>query len=616
MEYIAIDVETTGLDPYKGARIFSFATCDWEGQTEVYRFDAVDGDQCRKKLQEILWDTSIAKICHNYHFEYAMFSAEGYIIPEETEWHDTMIMSQMVDNLSPSHALDELAFKWCRYPLEQDNEVSRAAKIYGTYDKIPKKLMDVYQRADVERTMLLYRGFEPLVKRDERVWADYLNELELVIHTVSMESRGIMLARNEANKLMAWMSEEIKRIEKETFSIFGGFVNLNSGKQVAQLLFKDLALSPISFTGAGNPSVDKESIEELGPQAKSAGPHVEKLFDLILQQRSYVKGTAMIKSYLTAADDKDIIRPHINTNRARTGRESAENPNMQNISKDAALKTKFPVPARKCFRSRPGHILLLGDYAGIELRLIIEHTQDPEMVELLRTGGDPHIEATKLLYGSIYRDEERAILFCAGKDENFKDSILTMSREEAVKKARKMLRTAAKNAHFALAYGAGAPKIAETLMISELEAIEGLTAYKLKYPKIGFFTQNTARIVDRYGFVTTSFGRRLYLRRDKPYSGSNYLIQGTAAGILKRAQNKVTRYLKEELGEGAQILLPIHDEIIVEVSRKYLKVLPEMLEGMAEQMTTIPEIKVPLEVEWKMTPYTWDKAKEYHYEKA
>ena len=404
----AFDLETTGLDPHKGARIFAWAICTMDGKTTVYR------KGWREALVELL-SRPVVLVAHNFHFELAMLRAEGFDV-SRVVWHDTMILSQIFDNLQPSYTLDYQAYTWGRYPMEADAAVAKAAKIYGTYDKIPVRLMDPYQRADVERAALLYLVFRPKVEADARIWADYLNEIELVKTTVEMERRGILLCRPEAEKLTARLTRDVQDVERAIFESRGEFVNLNSGKQVARLLYEEMGLPVLKTTKGGAQATDKDALEMLRPEAEKLGGKAAEIFDLILKQRSATKGIAMVSSYIKAAGPDGVIHPHINTNRAQTGRESGENPNMQNISKDAALKTKFPVPARRCFRARPGCILFLVDYAGIEMRLIVEITKEPELVELIKRNGDPHSLAASLFYGPIWADDARAMSFTSAAE--------------------------------------------------------------------------------------------------------------------------------------------------------------------------------------------------------
>lgn len=621
----AYDIEATGKNPYKGAKTFAYATCNNLGEYEVLRFDGVNGGKNEARHTAYLMDSSIAKVCHNFHYEYAMALEAGIDVPEDTIWHDTMLLSQLFDNLADGHGLDDVSLRLMPDPTTReywkriDKEVERAALIYKNYKLIPKDLMTEYQTNDVVRTMLVFETLYPIIKADPRLHADYLNEIETVKATIRQERRGIMLERKEAKKLINWMEDELAEIDRTSYRLLGRVINFKSAPQIRHLLYNELKL-PVQLKtmgkSKGNVTADKDAIEALRDIAPDE--FTGSILDLILKQRSYTKGISMVQSYLDAALIGDIIHPRINTNRAQTGRESSEDPNMQNISKDAALKTRFPVPARKCFRARPGYVLFLVDYAGIEMRLIIEHTREPEMLALIQRNGDPHDLAASLFYGERYTDHLQACKYIATKDKKFKQKWLTALKEgiekaveECWPKAKKIFRGAAKNAQFALAYGARLPKIAETLMMTKEEAEPGYNAYCKRFPLIANFTNNMKAQINAQGFVVTSFGRKLNVRKDKPYSASNYIIQGTAAGILKRAQVRVSEYLKNM---DIHLLLPIHDELIIEFPRTLLSQAPKILSKISKIMTEMSEITVPLDVEWKMTTYTWDRAKEFKYD--
>jgi DNA polymerase I len=577
MKLLAFDIETTGLDPYRGAKIFSFATCDEKGNTEVYRKNFTS-----YYLENLLKDTSIVKICHNFHFEYSLLKFSGYNIPSNTIWHDTMIMSQLLNNLEPSHALDSLTKKYGNEEYnEYDEDIAKAAKIYGSYNKIPNDLMEPYQRMDVIRTMILFKTFWPYIK--EKYLSDYLNEIELVKTTVTMESRGVRIAKRETNNLLTFLKKEVESTEYKFQNKYSQQINLGSGKQIAHLLFNELKIPALYYTPSGVPAVDKKTLEELRVFIEKQTPQYLELFDMILKYRSYTRGITTIQSYIDASQNF-IIHPHINTNRAQTGRQSSENPNMQNISKEAVLKNRYPIKSRQCFCARKGYILLLADYAGIEMRLIAGLSNEVEMINLIKENGDPHILAAELFYGKIFTKEE----------------------DEARKK---VLRTAAKNSQFALAYGAKPEKIADTLGISFNQAEPGILLYCERFPLIANFTKTMANKIKKDGFVITPFDRRLKVRHDKPYSASNYIIQGTAAGILKRAQNRIQLFL-EKTGYDIYQLLSIHDEIIFEYARTLLSKKEKILSDIKKCMINFPEINVPLEIEFKQSTYLWSDAKE------
>jgi DNA polymerase-1 len=584
--YISFDTETTGLDPYRGAEIFAWSTCGYDGDIHVSRFD--EHHDSRQELDLLLRDTSVAKVCHNLHFDLAMLATGGYPIPSDTEWHCTLLICQLLNNLEPSNSLDELAYKYGHYPMDQDKPIEVAARIYGSYNKIPRKMMREYQKADAERTMLLFQTFYPYIQRDPLLMAEYLNEIETVKATIHMEMRGIMVCKQEAEKLKNWLEDELNRITVETAELVPYAINLNSPTQVIKLLYTDLKWPVIEMNKSGlAPSTEKDVLETLRKmQIELQMPqHAVDILDLILRQRSYTKGLGMVQSYLDASDNDGILHPHINTNAARTGRESSENPNMQNISKDFALKTRYPVPARKCFRARPGYIIVLIDYAGIEMRLAVQATGSIRLIKLLESDFDFHDACAKSFYGERYL--------------------------KADKKLKKMLRSAAKNGRFAMLYGAGIAQVAATLGLTLAEAKAGVERDKKDFPEFYTMMDDCIREASQTGHIVTFFGRKLKVNRKKAYTATDYKIQGSAAALFKRAQVRVDKYLREKWNDEIALWLPVHDELILEIPRKYLSQRDVILRDVKNIMVNFDEITVKLNVEFKQSTYTWADAQEF-----
>jgi DNA polymerase-1 len=573
-----------------------------DGTVERWRFDGKDRKDPKlawKRLREFWADATIQKVGHNWKFDFSFLVAAGITIAPGTVCHDTMIISQLLRNLAPSHALDNLIEELISDPIvdewkeidQQVKVIARAArgsnKDYSGYDKVPVAIMDKYMEADGMRCMLLFLTLWPDLIKDDRLYADYLNEMELIETTQRLEFFGVMVDKPNCEKLIAHLRDEVDRVLTDMHAMFGEFINLNKPDAVIRLLYNRLGLPIIKFTDSGKPAVDKDVLLEL----RELFPDHGSTLDLVIKHRSYAKGITTVQDYLDKANDAGIIFPTINTNRAKTGRESGENPNMQNVSKNAALKNPFPVPARRCFRALPGHVLYLADYSGIEMRLIVDAAGEEELIALIAQNGDPHALAASLFYGP--------------------SAPVGMRWSEADKAQKKILRSAAKNASFALAYGGGLGKIAVTLMMTVEQATPGFMAYCARFPKVAGFTQNTIAEARSRGYITTAFGRKLNVPKDAIYSASNFKIQGTAAGILKRAQNRVDKFLQKETGDRVRIVIPIHDEIIYSYPRALFPQRSIILPEISRLMTTHPEIRVPLDTEWKMTTYTWDRAKDF-----
>lgn len=591
LTYSSFDCETTGLNVHLGDTMFMFGigTLSEDGErveTEIYELDRGPRERARaiQRLREYWADTSIVKIGHNIKFDIKFVQALGVDVPFTSVLHDTMIMSQVLNNLSPSHGLKELTWK-LRGIQRTDAEVRRLSRALGGYNKVPRDKMRAYQHDDLEDTFILYLFFKEELEQDPVVYADYLVEIDMILETAYMESCGLRIGRKQANALYLRLEEELEGINRESISRFGQIPNFGSPQEVNWWLYKKLKLPVLKLTATGSPSTDKLVLLDLREQTK------HPFLDLVLKYRSYTKGLTMIDGYLRMADGDDVIHPNIKTNEARTGRQSSENPNLQNVSKAVSLLTPFPVPLRSIFTCKPGNVMFLADYAGIELRLIIERAGEKTLTQALIDGVDPHVLLSRLWYGEHVQDP-------------------TMRWDSADAARRKILRGSGKNANFALPYGASPAKLSKTLGLSSAEAYVGYSKIQSEFPSYARFTDNAAARVRADGYIRTAFGRRLYVVRSEAYAGANYDIQGTAAGILKRAQIRIGRWQRENWPE-LRTVIPIHDELIFQYPRKYLQHRKEILSELTTLMTTMPEIRTPLEAEWKLTTTTWADAREH-----
>ena len=638
MIYTAFDVETTGFRKYEGDQIFSYVITDWDGKSEVRRIEWTPGTLDFQKdpnfiyLQEYWSDTSIAKIMHNAKFDYGFCLANGIVIPSNTEFHDTMLMSQMLQNLASSHSLASLAEAIYRYRAPNDDLISKQAKKLSKqyvsenpgariglsgYQFIDHETMKTYQLADGERAMLLYKCFAPKLFVLPEMWKDYLNELDLLIATIEEEDHGITVDMYQSNKLQRYLKTELDTVKENSLKMLGRSVNFNSSPQVADGITKDLGLRIDSTTATGKVSAAKHVLMELRDK--------HPLIDMILKHRAFDKGLTMIDSYLELMDPKTKrIHANIKTNQAVTGRQSCSEPNLQNVSREASLRTAYSVPARRCFCTDPGHVLFLVDYSGIEFRLIVAESGEEEYIEVMKNNGDVHDTASSCLYGEHWdlmellihspegvkkpdwylHEEKRLYKGNPGKYENDFQSL--------AKAIRKNARDGSKNFEFGIAYGGGFAAITASLLgLSDREKQEGYQRFCRRWPRVAYFTPNIIAEIRENGFVTTSFGRRLYVRRSEAYAGSNYLVQGTAAGILKRAQVRIREYSRFEHDNSIRPLVPIHDELIIKYPRTLLSRANYILSDISHLMTFHPEINVPLEVDWKLTTTNWAAAKPY-----
>lgn len=653
----AFDTETTGLNAYNGTKIFSYSRFDGKNTPIVQRIDKRIGPnnytyppELRNLLQRYLDDYTIAKVCHNLKFEISMLLMNGFRIHPLTVWHDTMIMSQMLDNLKRLHGLDDLAWELAAYPRDNDKKVAAIVKDTGSYQLVPEPLMHDYQLDDAFRGMLLFETFAPQIEEKGMI-ESYLYEIEAIKVVQQMEEYGMMLNVAGAYDLVNWLDNEIDKLQKETVQMFGHFVNPNSDEQVKWAFYEKFNFPILAFTDKSmggykfairkqlqngitgrtlkakypnlQPKVDKHVIFALQEQGFE-----HPFLDLVLKYRTYTTGKSTIRnSYIGRADSKYIVRANIKSNHDKTGRMAAEKPNLQNVAKEGVLLNPYPIPARKCWRARPEYFMDLVDYGQIELRLVIAICKDPLLMECLINDGDTHNLLADLWYHDV-KIENEVIL---GEEYAHLVGKLIRFSEIEYKGLKSKLRKASKNANFGLPFGAQLDKLVKTLGISAEYVQQGLNRIRERHPSYFTFAKTQEALVKKCGFVVTPFGRILQVDADRPYAGANYIIQGTAAEVLKRSMVKVHKYYLYNWGNYVQefatnlipcvsinslqrilprLVVPIHDEIMQEKHRSLLRYDNIIIPEVSSIMTDFPEISVPLKVEWKRTFTTWDKAKE------
>ncbi len=567
---LAYDTETTGLRLHYGDRMFAFSTCAPDGTTEIRRKDrkAVEFFPSLRRA----WDGEHNVVMHHAKFDIKATRNEGIEIPDGFPFEDTMLMAAVLFSHLP-RGLKDLAYILLGYPQDDERSILKASGPNQDFSRVPHNMMEEYQRHDAERTMLLCLKMLPKIRENIVFSEIYEIEKALVWTTLRMEDRGLLLNERYAKSLVEDLTE--KRESCLSDLPFG--FNPASAKDVTNLLYHELNLPILKRTPSGNPATDKVTLFELDERFPDC-----KALERIVAYRAYDHGIAIISSYLGFQDRDHVVHPNINTVGAHTGRESCSEPNLQNVQSEGRLLNRYPVPARRCFMPRPGHVNFHIDYSGIEMRLIIHESRDPEMVRIMKSDKpDPHSVAASV----FFRAHDR------------------WAKADPVEK--KMLRSAAKNGQFCIAYGGGAPKLARTLNIPVEEAQTALGYYRERFPGIFSLNKQLASKARRAGFIETTFGHRITVDPQKAYTATNFIIQGTAAGILKRAQVRVDRLLQKDLGGKWQILLPVHDEIIIECPRSMLPDSKRILRMIREEMIGFPQFSVPLEVEVEVSTASW-----------
>jgi DNA polymerase-1 len=593
--------------------MFSFSMCDEKCNISVYRLDN-NHRQAMSILRQLFHSArkdggKNEIVMHNSKFDLSFTEkALGCRLAETICFHDTMIMSHMLRNDHRGHALKDLAWELAGIPKDDEAEVRKYAKNMEDvdYSRVPEHVMKRYQELDAKRAMVLCAFFLPKIKERPKLYDCYQWECDAIIPTLRMEQHGFMIHRQRTTVLRDEMEADAKAAMDEAEKIYGRRINIGNDNVLRQVLYTEKQLPILGRTKTtGAPSVEKEVLDTLFQQTH------DPLLRLAVRYKSRRRGSTVLQSYLDAADNEGTIHPNIRTLGAVTGRESCSNPNLQNVEKEGRLQNPFPTPARKAFRPRPDCVNFHVDYAGIELRLLVHYSKDQELVdEISKPDGDPHYVAAQIFYPPIQGEERKRFAdFCK------ENPVIAAGIDAFPKKSKEwiQLRDPAKNTNFAVPYGAGWQKASGTLGLPLALGEQRFIAYRKRFPNLCSMTHNIISTVKSRGGVETAFGRFLYVPKEKAYVGVNFLIQGTAAEILKRSQVRVQRYLEEVLKGQCHLILPIHDELIIEWPRKLLAQAPQHWRELRRLMIDFPQFDVPLDVAVDVTTVDWAHKKQFNF---
>jgi DNA polymerase-1 len=365
---------------------------------------------------------------------------------------------------------------------------------------------------------------------------------------------------------------EVQRLETAIHGLAGREFNVNSTKQLREVLFDELELTPQKKTKTGY-STDAASLEKIRDQHEVVG--------VLLEYREVEKLRSTYgQGLLEVTDEDDRIRATFNQTVARTGRLSSEDPNLHNIPVRTPLGREF----RKAFVPQSGYDFLVADYNQIELRVIAHLAEDPGLIEAFETGQDIHNTTAASIFGV---DLEKV---------NFEQ------------------RSRAKMVSYGLAYGMEAYGLGQRLGIGTSEASEILDSYFEAFPAVRSFMDDVVNKTKEVGYTETIFGRRrpipdlvapnFRVRQAAERQAMNAPIQGLAADIFKIALVGIDRSLTEMKAQS-RLVLQVHDEVILEVHPDEHQDVQQMT---VEQMSGAADLRVPLEVNLATGP-TWAQAK-------
>jgi DNA polymerase-1 len=591
--FVAIDTETTSLDPMQAALCgFSLALAANEacyvplshrqggdGSGGLFQGE-VAPDQIPERaaldaIKPLLEDKGVLKIGQNLKFDWQIFAVRGV---EISSYDDTMLMSYVVDAGRSDHGLDPLAQRYFNHRTIDFNEVTKAGKTRMTFDCVEIDKATEYAAEDADATLRLWQVLKPRLAAEHMLNVYETLERPLLRVLADMERRGISIDRQVLSRLSGEFAQEAAGLEAEINKLAGETVNVGSPKQMGDILFGKLGLPGGTKTKTGQWATGARVLDELAEQG-------HELPQKILDWRQVSKLKSTYTDALPGYVNPTTHRVHTSYALAATttGRLSSSEPNLQNIP----IRTEDGRKIRRAFIADRGHKLVSADYSQIELRLLAEIAGIEQLRKAFRDGLDIHAMTASEMFGV------------------------------PVKNMPAEVRRRAKAINFGIIYGISAFGLANQLGIGREEAGAYIRKYFERFPGIRDYIEETKAFAKKHGYVETLFGRKCHypdivasnasIRAFNERAAVNARLQGTAADIIRRAMIRMDGALtKKKL--NAQMLLQVHDELVFEVSDAEVeKTLPVVTAVMVEAPLPALSLSVPLQVEAHAAD-NWDAA--------
>jgi DNA polymerase-1 len=480
----------------------------------------------------------------------------------------------VLNSTATRHDMDSCARHYLGVETIRYEDVAGKGAKQIPFNQVPVETASPYAAEDADITLQLHRvlweslGKEPALRR-------LYEEIEqpLVPVLFRMEHHGVLVDRDVLRQQGTEITRRIGELEQEAHRAAGQPFNLDSPKQLQEILFGKLELPVLRKTPKGQPSTAEDVLEELAASYE--------LPQLVLEYRGLAKLKSTYIDKLPGQVDPRTGRVHTSYHQAVavTGRLSSSDPNLQNIP----IRTQEGRRIRRAFVAPPGHVLLAADYSQIELRIMAHLSADASLLEAFAQDRDIH-QATAA-------------------------EVLGIGLEDVTPEQRR----AAKAINFGLIYGMSAFGLARQLGTDRTTAQAYVDRYFERYPGVKRYMDETRAAARERGYVETVFGRRLYLpdirsrnRQQQQYaerSAINAPMQGTAADIIKRAMIAVDDWLERDR-PGARLVMQVHDELVLEVAEDRLEEIRDRVVGF---MTGAASLDVPLKVETGAGP-NWDEA--------
>ncbi|MBN1957848.1 MAG: DNA polymerase I [Desulfuromonadales bacterium] len=563
----ALDTETTSLVAVQAELVgLSFSIAGGHGWYVPvgHRYlgapEQLSRELVLERLRPLLENPELEKVGQNIKYDALVLLQAG--IRLEGIAVDTMVLSYVTHPEAKSHGLDALAIEHLNHRMTPYSEVTGSGKKQICFSEVEVDKATRYAAEDADITWQLGERLLPELVNDQQQILFRDVEMPLVEVLTRMEWAGITIDADFLGTLSIQMSHQLDSLEQQIHSLAGGSFNINSPKQLGEVLFEKLQLPKGKKTKTGW-STNVEVLTSLAAEHEIAA--------LILSYRSTSKLKNTYADALPKMINPQTGRVHTSFNQAvtATGRLSSSDPNLQNIP----IRTPEGRRIREAFVPQQGWTLLSADYSQVELRVMAHMADVAALIESFLAGEDIH----KRTAGEIF---------------NVFPELVTDE-----------MRRQAKTINFGVLYGMGAFSLAKDLGISRSEAQQFIDQYFQRYPAVLSYLEEKKAEAREHQYVTTILGRRCAIPEINSKNGAvrsyaernaiNYPIQGSAADIIKVAMVRLDKRLREE-NLQARMLLQVHDELVLEVPEDELELVKGIVRNEMEQAVSLD---LPLKVD-------------------
>ncbi len=507
---------------------------------------------------KIFFSTTDAKVI-GQNLKYDLSVLKKYNV-EFKPYFDTMIAAYLLNPNERKFSLDSLAMKYLNYKTITYEDI---AGKNGDFSRVNVEKAGKYSAEDSDVTYRLYKILSKGLYDYDLFEVFKKIEMPLVEVLSTMELNGVYVDTPSLKEISDRYSQKLSNLEERIYALAGGMpFNINSPKQVSEILFQRLGLRPRKRTKSHAFSTNAKVLEDM------INDH--PIIPLLLEYRKYFKLKSTYLDALPKMVNPRTSRVHTSFNQTgtSTGRLSSSEPNLQNIP----ARNEEGREIRKAIKAqKPGWIILSADYSQIELRVLAHVSEDPALIEAFKNGIDIHTATAAKVFG--------------------------VKEEEVTKEMRQV----GKMVNFAVTYGVSPYGLAKRIGMSNTDAQMLIENYFKNYSKVKEYLDKTMNFAKENGYVKTIFGRR----RDIPSVRSknhniaeegkrmaiNAPIQGSAADIIKIAMINIHEKLKEF---QAMMILQVHDELVFELPQKELESVRSIVK---EEMENVVKLKVPLTVD-------------------